>query len=288
MAMGFFSEGARGCRSHSTARPWENPPVGAQTNTVTPGEWRCNVVSRRESVHRNLFARILQMNRRLFVTGTLLSVPLLAAQSQASAAPVVLELFTSQGCSSCPPADALLGELSRQPGVIALAWHVDYWNSLGWRDPFARREWTDRQKNYAKHLNGEVYTPALVVNGATMMVGSDKAAVQRAIEKASPPPIAVSLRRVASGLEAEVAAGATPVTGMLVTYDPQQATRVDAGENLGRRLVEYRVVRDVLTLDRLTTHLTLPAIPDNQGAVLLIQDASWRIVGAADLVPARV
>ncbi len=225
------------------------------------------------------------MNRRGFITGSLLSVPLSAAQSHAGSASVVLELFTSQGCSSCPPADALLGELSRQPGIIALAWHVDYWNSLGWRDPYARREWTDRQKNYAKHLNGEVYTPALVVSGATMMVGSDKAAIRRAIEQASPPSIWVTLRRVASGLEAEIAVGATPVTGMLVTYDPQQATQVNAGENGGRRLVEYRVVRDVVTLDRLATHLVLPSIPDNQGAVLLIQDASWRIVGAADLAP---
>src|ERR1700683_5269841 len=105
------------------------------------------------------------MHRRGFVTGSLLTLPLIAARARAVPAPMVVELFTSQGCSSCPPADALLGDLVRRPGVIGLAWHVDYWNSLGWRDPYASRAWTDRQKSYAKYLRGEVFTPALVVNG---------------------------------------------------------------------------------------------------------------------------
>jgi hypothetical protein len=192
-------------------------------------------------------------------------------------------LFTSQGCSSCPPADALLGELVRRPNIIGLAWHVDYWNSLGWRDPYARPEWTGRQRAYAKHLDADVYTPALVVNGAAMMVGSDRAAVHRAIGQARPPTLAVTLRRTASGLEAEIDAISTPLTGMLVTYDPQRATQIDAGENQGRQLVEYRVVREVFRLDLATPRLTLPPVQDNRGAVLLLQDASWRVVGAADL-----
>jgi len=179
------------------------------------------------------------MYRRGFVTATLLTLPLIATRARAAPAPVVLELFTSQGCSSCPPADALLGELTRHPGVIGLAWHVDYWNSLGWRDPYARREWTDRQRTYARHLNGEVFTPALVVNGAAMMVGSDKAAVRQAIEMAAPQPVGVALRRTAAGLEAEIGVTATLVTGTLAIYDPEQATQVDAGENQGRKLVEY-------------------------------------------------
>src|SRR5580704_15223543 len=129
------------------------------------------------------------MHRRAFMQATLMTVPLPATRTQAAPLPVAVELFTSQGCSSCPPADAFLGELVGRPGVIGLAWHVDYWNSLGWRDPYARREWTDRQKTYAKYLDGEVYTPALVVNGATMMVGSDKAAVRRAIDQAAPPSL---------------------------------------------------------------------------------------------------
>ena len=228
------------------------------------------------------------MRRRAFVTAAL-TVPLAPALVRAAAPPpVVLELFTSQGCSSCPPADALLGELSRQPRVIGLAWHVDYWNSLGWRDPYARREWTERQKTYARYLKGEVYTPALVVNGAAMTVGSDKDAVRRAIEQATPPPLSVALRRVASGLEVEIDATTTPVNAMLVLYDPEQTTQVGAGENHGRTLVEYRVVREAMVLEKLAAKLTLPAIPENKGAVLLVQDASWRVLGAADLPPAQV
>jgi len=225
------------------------------------------------------------MRRRGFLTATLLNLPFASARASAAPVPVVLELFTSQGCSSCPPADALLGELTRQPATIGLAWHVDYWNSLGWRDPFAQSAWTERQKAYAKHLNDEVYTPALVVNGAAMVVGSDKAAVRQAIDRAVPPPIAVALRRTASGLEAEIAATANPATALLVTYDPEQATPVGAGENQGRRLIEYRVVREATVLNELMPRMTLPSIPENRGAVLLLQDAAWHVVGAADLPP---
>src|SRR5438477_8983225 len=107
------------------------------------------------------------MRRRGLLTASLLTLPFAAARATPPSGPVVLELFTSQGCSSCPPADALLGTMVRRPGVIGLAWHVDYWNNLGWRDPYARGEWTDRQKSYAKFLDAEVFTPALVVNGAT-------------------------------------------------------------------------------------------------------------------------
>jgi hypothetical protein len=232
------------------------------------------------------------MRRRDFVTATLLTLPLTSTRTRAASSPVVLELFTSQGCSSCPPADALLGELTRHPGIIGLAWHVDYWNSLGWRDPYARREWTDRQRSYAKFLDAEVYTPALVVNGAAMVVGSDADAVRKAIGQGagvSPavPPVAVTLRRTDTGLEAGVGDTAIHAVGMLATYDPQQTTRVGAGENQGRQLVEFRVVREAVTLDKLSPKFALPSIPANRGAVLLIQDASWRIIGAADLPPSE-
>jgi len=225
------------------------------------------------------------MRRRGFVTASLLALPLTMTRARAEPAPAVLELFTSQGCSSCPPADALLGQLIRQPGIIGLAWHVDYWNGLGWPDPYARRAWTDRQKSYARYLNGEVYTPAMVVNGAALMVGSDKEAVRDAIVQTSAPRIPVTLRRTGSGLEAEIGATSTPVTGLLATYDPEHQTQVGAGENQGRKLVEYRVVREVTMLDKLTGRLVLPPVAEDRGTVLLIQDASWHVVGAADLPP---
>jgi hypothetical protein len=227
------------------------------------------------------------MFRRSFLSTALLTLPLSATRVRAAATPVVLELFTSQGCSSCPPADALLGDLIRQPGVIGLAWHVDYWNSLGWTDPYARRAWTNRQKAYAQRLGSEVFTPALVVNGATMLVGSDKASVRGAIDEATQPSLVVSLRRIETGLEAEIGPLPGPLTGLLVTYEPRVATEIGAGENQGHRLLEYHVVRDVVTLPALTPRLTLPAIREDQGAVLLIQDERWHVVGAAELVSAQ-
>jgi hypothetical protein len=227
------------------------------------------------------------MYRRDVMKAALLSFALPAARAWAAPAPVVLELFTSQGCSSCPPADALLGAMVRQPGVIGLAWHVDYWNSLGWHDPYARAEWTERQRTYARFLESEVYTPALVVNGAAMMVGSDQSAIHRAIGHAIPPAAGVTLRRTASGLVADIDPLPVAATGILVSYDPRQSTQVGAGENGGRQLVEYRVVRDAIRLDALTPRLVLSAVPENRGAVLLIQDASWHVIGVADLPPAQ-
>src|SRR6185312_14717796 len=109
-----------------------------------------------------------------------------------------------QGCSSCPPADALLGKLTRRPGVIALAWHVDYWNGLGWHDPFATRFATDRQRAYASALREEVYTPALVVNGTAVVVGSDAHAIGQALAGARPFAIAPELRREGEALEADL------------------------------------------------------------------------------------
>jgi len=108
------------------------------------------------------------MRRRTMLTGGLAAGTMAAAGTPSLAAvdpPAILELFTSQGCSSCPPADALLGELARRPDVIALAWHVDYWNYLGWRDPHASKDWTERQRAYARLLHDEVYTPALEWRG---------------------------------------------------------------------------------------------------------------------------
>jgi hypothetical protein len=199
--------------------------------------------------------------------------------------PVVLELFTSQGCSSCPPADALLGEMVHRPGVIGLAWHVDYWNGLGWRDPFARPEWTERQKAYARRLGAEVFTPALVVNGAALVIGSDRNAVEAAIGNAARAPVAVRLRRTSAGLEAETDQLSEGVTGLLVTYDPEHSTEVGAGENSGRRLKEYRAVRDVASLANLTSRVSFPPVAPDLGVALLLRDASWRIVGAAELPP---
>jgi hypothetical protein len=224
------------------------------------------------------------VRRRTLIVGGLtlsLATPSLAAPSLA-----VLELFTSQGCSSCPPADALLGELAQRPEVIALAWHVDYWNDLGWKDPYASRQWTERQKEYARQLKGEVYTPALVVNGASMVVGSDRRAVAQAM-KDTPAPMAVSFRRTATGLEAQASAWPEGASATLVFYDPENATAVAAGENGGRRLKEYRIVREAQEVRLTAGTIALPPVQPSRGAALLVRDAAWRIIAAADLPPNR-
>src|SRR5215510_9766639 len=108
------------------------------------------------------------------------------AAPPASADPVLVELFTSQGCSSCPPADKLLGELSQRSGVVALAFHVDYWDYIGWKDKFAKPEYTDRQKGYRDALNlRTLYTPQMVIDGRLDVVGSERSEVESFISDAA-------------------------------------------------------------------------------------------------------
>jgi hypothetical protein len=209
----------------------------------------------------------------------------LAPDAQAGGWTVVLELFTSQGCSSCPPADVLLGRLTQRPDVIALAWHVDYWNHLGWRDPYASRQATARQRAYARQLGSEVFTPALVVDGATVVVGSDLAAVDTAIRAARALPVVVTLSRSEAGIAIEIGTAAAPVRALRAVYDPERATAVSAGENEGERLREYRIVRDVETLgewDGSPRRLTASQPGPGQGQVILVQSADLHVVGAAD------
>src|SRR5712691_8800515 len=115
--------------------------------------------------------------RTVRLAAVILGLAFAAMPAGADPRPVVVELFTSQGCSSCPPADALLGELARRGDVLALGFHISYWDSLGWKDPLSNPASTDRQKAYARHFDGQVYTPQIVVDGTTEMVGSDRVAV---------------------------------------------------------------------------------------------------------------
>jgi hypothetical protein len=208
-----------------------------------------------------------------------------APAARAATRPVVLELFTSQACSSCPPADALLGKLAQRPEVIALAWHVDYWNHLGWRDQFASHLATERQQAYARQLETEVFTPALVIDGASVVIGSDRAAVERAIGSATPLAVAVAL----DGTRVDVRAGPGPLRAISVLYDAEHATDVATGENAGARLHDYRIVRQVDVLgdwDGAARSFDVPPPGPGQGQVILLQTADLRIVGAADHAPA--
>jgi hypothetical protein len=193
------------------------------------------------------------ITRRLLLTASAALAGAAAAGQRATAAekrPIVVELFTSQGCSSCPPADAFLGELAKRSDLLPLAFHVDYWDYIGWPDRFADRAWTARQRAYRQALGlRSIYTPQMVVDGRIDVVGSYRAHVERAIstarEKSSGTRLSLS-RAADGGLNIEIA-GNSGAAGeaelLLVTYDRRQETAVQRGENAGKKLVEYNIVR---------------------------------------------
>lgn len=208
-------------------------------------------------------------------------------------APVVLELFTSQGCSSCPPADAYLRTLTRDAAlrgrVIPLAFHVDYWNSLGWRDPFSAREWSQRQGDYvrAMKLSG-AYTPQLVVDGARQLVGSNSFGIRKAIDEESHRTIEgrISLVPEPGGLRLRAQSPRRNVEVMLAVIENNLTTNVGRGENGGKTFTEDAVVRSlkrVATLDgkhALDTHVAL-TLAAHQQAVAFLQDQQTRRIDAA-------
>jgi len=166
--------------------------------------------------------------------------------------PVVVELYTSQGCSSCPPADAYLGELAQRSDILPLAFHVDYWNYIGWSDPFAKPWAGARQRGYLKSLDERyVYTPQIVVDGAAQGIGSDRDAIDGLIRNAiahQTEPLDLELRwREDGALLVEVGAGKSPAKApadiWLIGYDKPHETEVLRGENAGRTATDYQAVR---------------------------------------------
>ena len=191
------------------------------------------------------------------------STPSAAAGLSAPSAPpapfAVVELFTSEGCSSCPPADRLLSELAAEAEasgkpVFTLSFHVDYWNHLGWTDPFSRPEFTERQQRYAQILDGRVYTPQMIVNGGDPFVGSQTGTARRsignALEQSAGAAIALRPARKDGGLTVEYA-----VTGHregdilnLAIVEKGVSVPVKRGENGGRTLKHENVVRAFRTV----------------------------------------
>jgi len=192
------------------------------------------------------------MLRRRFASASLLAVFLIAGVGLAGAAPrALLELFTSQGCSSCPPADALLGEFARDPSVVALSLPIDIWDYLGWKDTLALPGHSARQRAYAQvRGDRQVYTPQMVVNGSTHVLGSDRAAIERAIAHTDGDPAVMSLPVLlsAAGGDLRVTVKAAPgeEAGGEVWLCPlvsAVAVAVGRGENRGRTLTYRNVVR---------------------------------------------
>ncbi|MAA98977.1 MAG: DUF1223 domain-containing protein [Stappia sp.] len=162
----------------------------------------------------------------------------------------VVELFTSQGCSSCPPADRLMAELSRREDLVALTYPVDYWDYLGWRDTLASGSNSQRQRDYAENRGDRaVYTPQIVVNGQDHVVGSDRAALRAALERAAPLPATVRLKRVGDLVEIHVEGRLPEGTRMasvsLVAVAPPVEVAIGRGENRGRSITYVNVVREL-------------------------------------------
>jgi hypothetical protein len=221
----------------------------------------------------------------LALIGVLAALPLPAG----AASPVVVELFTSEGCSSCPPADALLARLAERKDLLALEMHVDYWNGLGWKDPFSSAAATERQRHYARLLGtGIVYTPQIVVGGHWQAAGSDRQAVEQALAAAAAAgdkvPITVSVADGRARVEIGAARGAASAKVLLIGFDRRHSSAVAAGENSGRRLEHVDVVRGIAAIGEGDGRpgifeASIPWHCDRVAA--LLQAADGHILGAA-------
>jgi hypothetical protein len=210
------------------------------------------------------------------------ALPAAADPQQPPSRPVVVELFTSQGCSSCPPADALLRELSRRDDVLALGFHISYWDRLGWKDPLSSEASTERQRSYARRLNGgQIYTPQIVVEGSGDMVGSDRAAVLAELDVAR-PVAAAAVIFAPDRHSVRIGAGTGNASVLLVRFIRHQTTEVAAGENAGRILQDANGVRTFTTLGDWTGPARdFPIEPPaaGEGLAVLVQTPDGRILG---------
>lgn len=214
--------------------------------------------------------------------------------------PWAIELFTSQGCSSCPPADAYLGRLARRPDVVALSFHVDYWDYIGWKDPFATRATTERQRAYVRALHQRyVYTPQMVVEGIGHDTGRDPGAIEKllaraqhkSVQRATPdlsrlPGGALTVRLDAFALDGR------PADVTLALYDRRHATPIASGENEGRMIENFNTVRRLQPLARwdgapATWKIEDADLQTGKGAAVIVQWADQgAVIGCNKLEPA--
>ena len=206
--------------------------------------------------------------------------------------PTVVELFTSQGCSSCPPADAFLGELAGRGDVLALSFHVDYWDYIGWKDPYASPVHTQRQRDYVRAFGQRyVYTPQMVIDGAFQASGSDRDAVLGKIAKRDGEDrVDVGIRRSGAGEITVTLPDSSPVLEAVVwvaAFDKEHVTAVTRGENKGTTMRNYNVVRKLMRVatwdgQALNIPVTLPKMEAGSGCAVIVQSATTgRIIGAA-------
>ena len=214
---------------------------------------------------------------------------LFPATASAGERPVVIELFTSQGCSSCPPANAFLNEMSKGRGdVLPLAFHVTYWDRLGWKDPFSLEAATVRQDRYGHRFGDGSYTPEIVVNGSVGLVGSHRDEVNAAIEQAKRDQNAsadVSVDKVGENVAIRIGSGNGNGKVLLIGFDREHTTKIGRGENGGRTLAESNVVRSIRPVGEWSGKpLQIDErFPEGQDVAVVIESSDGRIVGAARL-----
>jgi hypothetical protein len=230
----------------------------------------------------------------------LLLAPILIGAARADPSPIVVELFTSQGCSSCPPADKYFGELAKRPNLVALAFHVEYWNYIGWPDPYSKPWATRRQRDYSSRLKQRfVYTPEMVVQGTAEAVGSERETVEALIRDAAakrlPHPSLTLHWRSDGALVAALGDGKSPpgepATVWLVGYDSVHTNPVLAGENEGKVAWDHHAVRSFRRLGSWagwSEELVVPPeearkLSDQGVAVLLQLDGTGPILTAASI-----
>jgi hypothetical protein len=224
----------------------------------------------------------------------------LLAPAPSRAEPILLELFTSQGCSSCPPADALLTELGKTPGVITLSFSVDYWNYLGWHDTLSSPENSERQRDYARSRgDGRVYTPQLVVDGVYHVNGANEAAIEMAIRNAAKRlkqvQVPISMRAEGNSLVIDI--GAAPkgsdlreATVWLAVAKDKETVAISRGENSGKTITYSHPVRELTPIgmwkgEKMTLRLPLNDLQTIGGdclvAMLQVEDTG-PILGVAE------
>lgn len=228
---------------------------------------------------------------------SLLVVGLSASAEEKLGTPVhtVLELFTSQGCSSCPPADMYLNKVSKVPGVLALSFHVDYWDYIGWKDPFATKETTNRQYAYVRKNDWKMYTPQIIVNGADNTVGSRRNTVNRMVlvsnkEKSLKVQPLVSVANDTIEIMLPKQGISSDAEVILVTYDLEKETGIRAGENSGKRLKNHNIVREIFNAGAYngmseTKRYSKKRLGDCDAVAVIVQEKNQgKILGASQLI----
>jgi hypothetical protein len=195
---------------------------------------------------------------------------------------VVVELYTSQGCSSCPPADEMVATLAADPGVIVLALHVDYWDYIGWADQFAQPKFTERQKGYARAIGSRtIYTPQLIVGGIDRIEGVAPEALAAALARHREAAPRVRLTAVRTGDRIDIRAEAmaplaAPARVQLVRIDPEETVTIERGENAGRTITYRNIVTDWQAVAEWPGSGPLEIIasaPGDEPAVVIVQEA---------------